>query len=137
MFAINDTGNLVMNIFITLACLFIFILAFVLLKPFRVHQKRIYSTISLKVSYLLYLLLFLSFFYIFFVIGGTGSLNLEESVNTKSNVLFGFLLFTFFVPNLAILLRRSVRQRTIYNTAFTITNIIFSSYLVYLIKQLV
>jgi len=58
--------------------LFVYIIAIIILKPFRLHRKRKFSTITLKLSYLIYLAFFLGFVYLvlfayaFFLEGYTG-----------------------------------------------------------------
>ena len=133
----TDVANFFMHLFFTLACLFIFLLAAILLKPLRFHHKRKYSTTALKISYLLYLIFFLVFSYLFFLIGGKSNLNLEESDNPKSNLLFGMLLFAFFIPNIAILLRRKIKNRTGYNITFSIINFLFTIFLFYLTRIMI
>jgi hypothetical protein len=130
----NDVASFLMHLFFTVACLLIFLLASVLLKPFQLHYKRKYSTVSLKISYLIYLALFLVFTYLFFLQGGKSSLNLEESDNPKSNIVFALLLLSFFIPNIAILIRRRIKERSVYNVVFTAINVIVSLFLFYLIR---
>ncbi|MCF8378061.1 MAG: hypothetical protein K9H49_00710 [Bacteroidales bacterium] len=105
---------------------FLIVVSIVLLKPFRVNQKRPISTILLKVSYLLFLIAFiiLAYLILFFA-----SIPDDTSLGTDRTVLsicYIIIMLSFFIPNLGIMLRRKVKKvRFYYNIVFTVINIFF------------
>lgn len=120
---------------------FIFILSFLLffimtasfIQPFRIHRKRKISTISLKVSYLLYQFMFLVFLY--FMIFTDKPVQRETYGTSSAFVNPYFLLFVIaaIIPNIAIIIRRKIKnKRTEYNLAITLTNVLFFLYLLIL-----
>lgn len=123
-----------MNSFTNFLLHFIFIAVFVVLivvsitvlKPFRVHQKRPYSTMSLKISYLLYLIAFISlaFMILFYAdIPEEPDLGGSDIIMTLSYII---IILSFFIPNLAIMLRRKAKKiRQLYNVVFTVVNLLF------------
>jgi hypothetical protein len=117
------------------AFLFMYFVAIILLKPMRFHIKRKYSTIFLKVTYLIYLATFLIFTYLFLFYNGSSLFYLEDPDNPRAFFHFTLLLLSFFIPNTGILIRRSIKKRTIYNVAVGIVNIIFGIYLLILIEK--
>jgi hypothetical protein len=112
----------------------IFILAVILLKPFRLHHKRPISTFSLKFSYLLYLIsaLFITFLFLF-NFGKSGTF-FEDINNPRASMHFVILMVTLVVPSTGIFLRRSFKRRDIYNVLFTVINITCLIYYILLIK---
>jgi hypothetical protein len=115
--------------------LFIFFLATILLKPMNLHIKRTYSTLSLKVTYLLYLASFLFFTYLFLFFNGRALFYLEDPDDPRAMLHFSLLLLAFFIPNTGILIRRKIKKRTIFNVIMSIVNLIFGTYLWFLIDK--
>lgn len=124
----------VFQVFFLLGYLLLFVVSIIILKPFRVHRKRPLSTISLKVSYLMFLLVFLMFTYLLLF----GQKQLDEGdipYDTLFNIHFLFFLSSTIIPNIGIMLRRSIsKKRITYNVLFTTVNIIYASYLFWAIS---
>jgi len=111
--------------------LFIYVLAFVIVKPFLLNHKRLISTLSLKITYLIYVfcLLVCTYLFMFF-----GSKDIEHDLNEL--VFFG-LLICFFIPNLGILFRRNFNKyRNLYNYIFSVINIVVTIFIIYKLNQL-
>ncbi|MEX0982987.1 MAG: hypothetical protein WD577_12300 [Bacteroidales bacterium] len=120
-------------IFIT-AFLLVYVVAIIILKPLRIHRKRPASTIVLKTTYLIYLAAFLLLAYLvlFFSITSepTNETN-EERILTAFTI---FSVFAFFIPNVGIMIRRSVRSwRVVYNYIFSGINLLIAGGLIYYI----
>lgn len=122
----NEFTNVFLHFIFISVFVFLVVVSFILLKPFRSHQKRPISTISLKVSYLLFLVAFiiLTYLILFFAdIPDEGSMAGDSVVMT---ICYIVIMLSFFIPNLGIMLRRKAKKiRTYYNVAFTVINIIF------------
>jgi hypothetical protein len=98
----------------------VFALAYAYLKPHELHKKRLVSTLSLKLSYLLYLLVLLIVVFLSALVKG----GLET-------VFYGIEFFAFlvvlFVPTIGIFARKLgqfSKKREGYNIFFTIVNIL-------------
>ena len=122
----------VFQVFFLIGYVLLFIISFFILRPFRIHRRRKKSTISLKISYLLYLFVFLLFTYLLLF----GNKELDENEiphDSLFNIHFLLLLTATIVPNIGIMTRKKIkRSRVKYNVIFTIVNIIYFLYLVYL-----
>jgi uncharacterized membrane protein YhaH (DUF805 family) len=79
--------------------------------------------------------MFLIFTYIFIFNNSITTFNLENPKDTKGVIYFSFILVSFFVPNVAIVLRRKIKRRMEYNIGFGIANLIFAAYLWFLIEK--
>lgn len=119
------------QLFFMMGYLILLVISIIILRPFRVHKKRPVSTISLKFSYLVFLLLFLSFTYL--LLFGEKELNEEQiPYDTLFNRHFLFFLSSTIIPNVGIMLRKQIkRKRVIYNIAFTLVNLIYAAYLLW------
>lgn len=98
----------------------VFALAYAYLKPHQLHKRRLYSTLLLKISYLIYLLVLLIIIYLSALVKG----GLEE-------VFFGIEFFAFliilFVPTIGIFARKLgqfSKNREGYNYFFTVVNVL-------------
>ena len=98
----------------------VFALAYAYLKPHQLHKRRLYSTLLLKISYLVYLLVLLIIIYLSALVKG----GLE-------NVFYGIEFFAFlivlFVPTIGIFARKMgqfSKKREGYNYFFTIVNVL-------------
>ena len=98
----------------------VFALAYAYLKPHQLHKRRLYSTLLLKISYLVYLLVLLIIIYFSALVKG----GLE-------NVFYGIEFFAFlivlFVPTIGIFARKMgqfSKKREGYNYFFTIVNVL-------------
>lgn len=98
----------------------VFSLAFAYLKPHRIHKKYPFSTLLLKISYLLYLLVILVIIYLSSLIKGGMSL-------VFLGVEFYAFLIVLFIPTIGIFarkLRHFKKNRENYYYFFTIVNVI-------------
>jgi hypothetical protein len=98
----------------------VFSLAYAYLKPHQLHRRRIASTLSLKISYLLYLLVVLIVIYYSTLVKG----GLEE---VFAGVEFFAFLVVLFAPTIGIFARKLgqfSKKRDNYNYFFTLVNII-------------
>lgn len=116
--------------------LFVYIIAIIILKPFRLHRKRKISTISLKLSYLLYLAFFLAFVYLVLFFADN-EINTEEDMEEGiSAVYYIIVLVSFFIPNIGIMIRRRFKKnRTQYNFLVSAMNFLIILALVFLMSH--
>jgi hypothetical protein len=127
---------LVQFIFIT-AFLLVYVIAVIILKPFRLHRKRPVSTIALKASYLLYLAAFILLAYLVLFFSITSEPTEEATEEKILNVFTVFTILAFFIPNVGIMIRRSVVSwRITYNYIFTGINLLMATGLVYYITEI-
>ena len=95
--------------------LFVYIIAIIILKPFRLHRKRKLSTVSLKMSYLIYLAFFLTFVYLVLFFADNQVDTEEYMENGTSAIYYIIVLVSFFLPNIGIMIRRRFKnKRQIY-----------------------
>jgi hypothetical protein len=103
---------------------FLYIVSIIILRPLRIHRKRPVSTISLKVSYLAYLIVFLVLAYLVLFFSDVPKDDQDQSGDSLFNIYYAIVIFSFFIPNIAIMLRRKVdKLRTAYNIIFTAVNL--------------
>lgn len=108
----------------------IYLLAYIIVKPFLLNYKRKISTLSLKLSYLIYLLVLLVCVYLFMFFGPS---DIEYQL---SNLFFIIMLICLFIPNLGILFRRRFQKvRVFYNYLFSVINLGITYFLIYKIIQ--
>ena len=118
----------IFNIIFITAMLAIYIYAYFLFKPFRIHKRRKISTISQKVSYFLFLFILLISFYYFIV-----SYN-NETIDQFHYFNYLLIIMCLILPNGGILFRRNIKKyRTLYNYIFTLINLSAFIYFIYLI----
>ena len=117
--------------------LFVFIIAIIILKPFRIHRKRKISTITLKLSYLLYLAFFLGFVYLVLFFANS-DVRTEDILEDRTSVLYYIIvLVAFFFPNIGIMIRRKFKEgRSIYNYAVTFMNFCVMLALIYMMNHI-
>jgi hypothetical protein len=116
--------------------LFVYIIAIIILKPFRLHRKRKVSTISLKLSYLVYLGFFLAFVYLVLFFADNEVSSEENIENGTSAVYYIIVLLSFFIPNIGIMIRRRfTKKRSNYNYFVTLLNFLIILALVFLMSQ--
>ncbi len=126
----NTAVQNIVHFLLMIVFLIIYLLAFIIVKPFLINHKRKISTLLLKISYLIYLLIVLVFVYLFMFFGPA---DIEYQI---SNLLFIFLLVGIFLPNFGILLRRNFeRHRTEYNYIFSIINLTIAGFIIYKLIQ--
>lgn len=123
---------MIMHLIFIASFSFFFVLAAILLKPARFHKKRKISTAAFKFSYLFYLLVFLVFTYLFLFYREIPQEDFEDNL-PKINLESVLILFSFFVPNVSMLIRRKFKKgRTQYNYIFTVINLLVTMYLGFL-----
>ncbi len=109
---------------------FFVLLATILLKPFRLHKRRPYSTAALKLSYILYLATFLAYIYMLLFFFDLQPGVEKGIINFKLSLEYVAFLFAFVVPNVGMLARRKIKTwRVNYNLVFTVINILIVLYL--------
>lgn len=119
------------------AFLLIYIIAIIILKPFRIHRKRPVSTISIKASYLIYLACFLLMAYLILFFLPTAEPTEEMDEERILNSLTVFSVLAFFIPNIGIMIRRRiVSWRVAYNYLITGFNIAIATGLIWFITDL-
>ena len=119
------------------AFLLIYIIAIIILKPFRIHRKRPVSTIFIKASYLIYLVCFLLMAYLilFFLPAAEPAEELDEERILNSLTVFSIL--AFFIPNIGIMIRRRILSwRVTYNYLISGFNIVIALGLLWFILDL-
>jgi hypothetical protein len=122
----------VFQVFFLIGYILIFIVTIIILRPFRIHRRRIKSTIALKLSYLLYQVSFLIFTYLL-LFGNKELAENEQPYGTLFNVHFLIFLTATILPNLGIMIRKGIkRNRVEYNISVTVINILYFTYLLYL-----
>ena len=116
--------------------LFVYIIAIIILKPFRLHRKRKLSTLSLKMSYLIYLAFFLTFVYLVLFFADNQVDTEEYMEGGTSAIYYVIVLVSFFLPNIGIMIRRRFKnKRETYNYLATALNILIILSLVFLMNQ--
>lgn len=129
--------NFLLHFIFIAAFLLIFIIAIIILKPFRIHRKRPMSTIFLKASYLVYLACFLLMAYL--ILFFSASTEPSEDVDEERilNLLTIFSVLAFFIPNIGIMIRRRISSwRVSYNYVVTALNLLISVGLIWFILDL-
>lgn len=129
--------NLLLHFIFITAFLLVYVVAIIILKPFRLHRKRPVSTITLKASYLLYLAAFMLMAYLVLFFSITSEPTEEATEEKILNVFTVFAILAFFIPNVGIMIRRSVKSwRVTYNYIFTGINLLITTGLVYYIADI-
>jgi hypothetical protein len=123
----------IFQFFFLVGYIVLFIVSIIILRPFRLHKRRRISTISLKSSYLLFLAVFLLFTYM--LLFGNKVINTnDQPYDSIFNVYFLIFLTATIVPNVGIMVRRRIKKnRTEYNVLFTVVNLLYALYLLFLI----
>jgi hypothetical protein len=129
--------NFLLHFIFIAAFLLIYIIAIIILKPFRLHRKRPVSTVFLKISYLIYLACFMLLAYFILFFSASPEPSEEISEERVLNLFTVFNVFAFFIPNIGIMIRRSVRSwRVSYNFLFSALNLLFACGLIYFITDI-
>lgn len=129
--------NFLLHFIFIAAFLLIFIIAIIILKPFRIHRKRPVSTILIKASYLIYLASFLLMAYMILFFSASAEPTEEVDEEKVLNTLTVFSIFAFFIPNIGIMIRRRIGSwRVTYNYLVTILNILIALGIVWFILDL-
>ena len=121
----------VFHFILMIVFLIIYVLAFIIVKPFLLNYKRLISTISLKISFLIYLAALLICVYLFMFYGP------NDIENKLSEIFFFVLLVCLFIPNLGILFRRNIKKhRVMYNYLFSVINLAITVFIIYKFDKL-
>lgn len=129
--------NFLLHFIFIAAFLLVYVIAIIILKPFRQHRKRPVSTIALKSSYLLYLATFMVLAYLVLFFSNTGIPTEEATEDRIFDVFTVFSVFAFFIPNVGIMIRRSIKSwRVTYNYILTAINLIIAIGLIYYISDI-
>ena len=116
--------------------LFVYIIAIIILKPFRLHRKRKVSTVALKLSYLIYLAFFLAFVYLVLFFADNEVDSEENLENGTAAIFYVIVLVSFFVPNIGIMIRRRFsKNRGTYNYLVSFLNLLIILGLIYMMNQ--
>ena len=125
----------IFQFFFLIGYIILFIVSIIILRPFRIHKRRRISTISLKISYLIFLALFLIFTYML-LFGEKVIEENEQPYDSIFNIYFLIFLTATIVPNIGIMIRRRIKKnRTEYNIMFTLVNLLYGLYLLFLIAS--
>lgn len=123
----------IFQFFFLVGYIILFIVSIIILRPFRVHKRRRDSTVALKISYLIFLALFLVFTYML-LFGIKVIDENDQPYDSIFNIYFLIFLTATIVPNVGIMIRRRIKKnRTEYNILFTLINLLYSLYLLFLI----
>ena len=123
----------IFQFFFLVGYIILFIVSIIILRPFRIHKKRRISTMSLKISYLFFLALFLLFTYLL-LFGEKPSVDDDQPYDSIFNIYFLIFLTATIVPNVGIMIRRRIKKNRVeYNVLFTIVNMLYGMYLLFLV----
>ena len=129
--------NFLLHFIFIAAFLLVYVVAIIVLKPFRIHRKRPASTITLKISYLIYMAAFMLLAYLVLFFSITSEPTEEATEERILNVFTVFSVLAFFIPNIGIMVRRSVKSwRVAYNYIFAGINLLVSAGLIYYITDI-
>lgn len=129
--------NFLLHFIFIAAFLLIYIIAIIILKPFRIHRKRPLSTIFLKASYLVYLACFLLMAYLILFFSATTEPSEDVDEERILNLLTVFSVLAFFIPNIGIMIRRRISKwRVTYNYVVSTLNILISLGLIWFILDM-
>jgi bacteriorhodopsin len=129
--------NFLLHFIFIAAFLLIYIVAIIILKPFRVHRKRPMSTIFIKSSYLIYLACFMLMAYLILFFSASSEPTEDVDEERILNALTVFSVLAFFIPNIGIMIRRRIGSwRVSYNYIVTAINILISLGLIWFMIDL-
>ena len=129
--------NFLLHFIFIAAFLLIYIIAIIILKPFRIHRKRPVSTILIKSSYLVYLACFLLMAYMILFFSANAEPTEDVDDEKILNALTVFSIFAFFIPNIGIMIRRRINTwRVTYNYILTALNLLIALGMIWFIMDL-
>ncbi len=129
--------NFLLHFIFIAAFLLIYIIAIIILKPFRIHRKRPLSTVFIKASYLVYLACFMLMAYLILFFSANSEPAEDVDEERILNALTVFSVLAFFIPNIGIMIRRRINSwRVTYNYVITALNILISLGLIWFIMDL-
>jgi uncharacterized membrane protein YhaH (DUF805 family) len=125
----------IFQFFFLIGYVILFIVSIIILRPFRVHKRRRVSTMIVKISYLIFLALFLAFTYML-LFGKKVIAENDQPYDTLFNVYFLIFLTATIVPNIGIMIRRRIKKNRVeYNVIFSLVNLLYALYLLFLITS--
>jgi hypothetical protein len=125
--------NFLLHFIFIATFIFLYVVSIIIIRPFRKHKERNFSTIFFKLSYLFYLATFIVLVYLVLFFS-TESYQDSANVDKIYKIFYGVVSFAFLVPNLAIMFRRRAGYiRRFYNIFFGILNLIITAFLFYII----
>jgi len=129
--------NFLLHFIFIAAFLLIYIVAIIILKPFRIHRKRPLSTIFIKASYLIYLACFMLMAYLILFFSASAEPTKDVDEERILNALTVFSVLAFFIPNIGIMIRRRIGSwRVSFNYIVTAINILISLGLIWFMIDL-
>ena len=129
--------NFLLHFIFIAAFLLIYIIAIIILKPFRIHRKRPVSTILIKASYLIYLACFLLMAYMILFFSANSEPADDVDEEKVLNMLTIFSVFAFFIPNIGIMVRRRIgKWRVTYNYIVAALNFLIALGMIWFILDL-
>ena len=129
--------NFLLHFIFIAAFLLIYIVAIIILKPFRIHRKRPLSTIFIKATYLIYLACFMMMAYLILFFSATTEPAEDVDEERILNALTVFSVLAFFIPNIGIMIRRRIGSwRVTYNYVVTALNVLISLGLIWFMIDL-
>ncbi len=131
----NGFLNFLLHLIFIATFLFLYVVSIIIIRPFRFHRKRPYSTIIFKTTYLGYLAVFLALAYLVLFFSGSQTVDTEEN-SFLFKIYYGIVIFSFIVPNLSIMFRRKIKRfRRAYNITFSIINVFVVLALLFIISS--
>lgn len=129
----GNTFQSIFQFFFLIGYVVLLVVSIIILKPFRLHKRRRISTVSLKISFLLYLISFLVFTYML-LFGNKVITEDLQPYDSIFNLYFMVFLTATIVPNAGIMIRRRIKKNRVeYNVLFTVINLLYALYLLFLI----
>ena len=131
----NGFLNFFLHFIFIATFVFLIVVSFILLRPFRAHSTRRISTMALKLSYLLYLIVFILLVYLILFFSEMPEEDEPWADDWLMRLCYIVIIISFFIPNLAIMLRRKVKKmRQEYNVIFTVINVMITLALLFVIR---
>lgn len=131
----NGFLNFFLHFIFIATFIFLIVVSFILLRPFRVHSTRRVSTMALKLSYLVYLIVFITLVYLVLFFSEIPGEDEAWADDWMMKICYIIIIISFFIPNLAIMLRRKVKKlRKEYNVIFTVVNAVIALALLFVMR---
>lgn len=131
----NGFLNFFLHFIFIATFVFLIVVSFILLRPFRAHSTRRISTMALKLSYLMYLIVFILLVYLILFFSEMPEEDEPWADDWLMRLCYIVIIISFFIPNLAIMLRRKVKKmRQEYNVIFTVINVMITLALLFVIR---
>ncbi|MGC9341215.1 MAG: hypothetical protein ACP5E3_00795, partial [Bacteroidales bacterium] len=99
----NGFLNFFLHFIFIATFIFLIVVSFILLRPFRVHSTRRVSTMALKLSYLVYLIIFITLVYMVLFFSEIPGEDEAWADDWMMKICYIIIIISFFIPNLAIM----------------------------------